>query len=399
MPLLPRLEDLTVESRRVFVRADLDAPLDLSGGLADDDRVRAAVSTLRHLQSAGARVIVGAHIGHPDGPVLALDPAAERLAELLECDVCIPDEVVGDGVSKLIADLRPGGLVILPNLFQEPGERDHDPKFAQALASTVDVYVNDALAASIGDYASITGIPRRVSEYAAGFRIHAELDALSPLEHPTSPFVGILGGGCWQRDSAMLAPWIERLGPGDHLVVGGETGLLLLAAQEGRPAGGMLGTHEERRVAQRILAKAAARDIDLVLPLDIVAATSAEDDTSGVFPAIQELPPHHRALDMGPQTVIRAAALIATARMVWWHGAVGAFEHEVFAAGTLQIARALADAPGKTWAHGRSALGALRRIHAQDRVDHRLTGDDASLAIIQGKPVIGISTITRKEEA
>lgn len=398
MQSLPRLEDLAVENRRVFVRADLD-PLVADLGAEDDPSLHAALPTLRHLLAAGARVVVGAHLGEPDAEPAAIDDVAAWLAERLDAEVRMPDEVRGDGVAKLVADLRPGGLVVLPNLFLDPGEATNDPKFAQALANMTDAYVNDALSASSQPWASVATLPRLVPHVAAGLRLRTELDALNALEHPESPCVAIVGGSPWEVHREALGPLIERLRNGDHVLAAGETALLLLATQSGGSVGGCTPTTAQRREADRILAKAQARGVQVWLPIDVVAAGTEAGDRGAVFPAAQELPPHHRVLDIGPQTVVRAAALIATARTVWWHGAVGHTEDPAFAAGTNALARAVAEAPGRTWVQGRTAVGAVARLGLLSRVDHPLTGDATALAAIQGKPLIGISTITRKEEA
>lgn len=390
---LPRLDDLAVEGRRVFVRTDLDVPLDADGRtVLDDDRIRGAIPTLRHLLDAGARVIVGGHAGQEETPA-SLDPAIECLAGHLAIDVCVPDEVVGDGVRKVVADLRPGALVALPNLLSEPGEGRRDGRFSAALAQLADIYVNDDLAASAHAWASTVTVPPLLAEHAAGLRLLGELEALEALDATSAGRVVILGAGGSPADLDLIGGWVDRLGEGDHLILGGDAGLRLLAASEGRAAGGELGSSEQRREGRRLLARAAARDIDLVLPLDLVAATSPDDEGSGVYPANADLPPNHRPLDMGPQTVIRAAALIATARTVFWHGAVGHLERPQFAAGTLHLARAVAETSARTWVHGRAALEALRLVGAVDRVDHRLRGDAASLAVLCGKPVPGLSTL------
>lgn len=398
MQPLPRLEDLAVENRRVFVRADLD-PIVADAGAEDDPTLHAALPTLRHLVQGGARVIVGAHLGLPTEPPVSIDGVATWLAEHLQSEVCVPDEVRGDGVAKLVADLRPGGVVVLPNLFLDPGEAKNDPKFAQAMANMIDAYVNDALSASSRTFASVATLPRHVAHVAAGLRLRTEFDALAPLERPESPFVAIVGGTPWEPYRDTLGPLVERLHTGDHMIVAGEAGLLLLATQDNGSAGGVTPTTAQRRDAARLLAKAEARGVQLWLPIDVVAASTEPGDRGAVFPAAQELPAKHRVLDIGPQTVVRAAALIATARTVWWHGVVGHMEDPAFAAGSLALARAIAEAPGRTWVHGRSAVGVLARLGLLGRVDHPLTGDETSLAIIQGKPLIGISTITRKEEA
>ncbi|HFE47347.1 MAG TPA: phosphoglycerate kinase, partial [Nannocystis exedens] len=197
-PRLPRIDDLDVNNRRVLVRVDFNVPMNPDGSIRDDTRIRAALPTISALRERGARIVLASHLGRPKGTFdkkLSLEPVGSHLAELLECEIRLPDEVVGDGVTKLVLDNRAGQIVLLENLRFHPGETRNDPAFAQALANLCDAYVNDAFGASHRAHASIVGVPELVREHAAGELLAREITALarviSAAEHP---FVAIVGG-------------------------------------------------------------------------------------------------------------------------------------------------------------------------------------------------------------
>jgi len=389
---LPGLDTLSVAGRRVFVRADLDLPLDGDAKSVDPVWVKAAVPTLDHLLRAGARVIVGAHLEASPSPE-AIEWIGAALAEALGCEVRIPDEILGDGATKVAADLRDGELVLLPNLLEHPGEASNDSRFAQGLAAFAEIYVNDAAAASANNYASIAQLPTMVVERAVGRRFEREIAALAALAEAQAPFAAILQGTPFSRYAGILAPLAERLDRRSHLILGGELGALLLATSEGLT----LPNHstDDHRLAARLHAKITARGTRLHLPLDWEVGD--EVGATIVRPSLAELPPGHAVLDIGPQTVIGAAAVIATARTVFWLD-VG---HPVPSPARARpdLARAIANAPGTTYAVGKSALTALSPPSLLEAVNHRFGGDHAITAILQGNPLVGIEPFTSKEIA
>jgi phosphoglycerate kinase len=400
------LDELDVDNRRVLVRVDFNVPLakakDGERVVRDDTRIRETLPTLRALRERGAKLVVCSHLGRPEGkghePEYSMEPVAARLAELLEVEVKLADEVVGDGVTKLVADTRAGEVVMLENLRFEAGETKNDPKLSAALAALCDAYVNDAFGASHRAHASVVGVPKLVAASAAGRLLEAELRALSRLvEAPVRPFVAIVGGAKVSDKLGVLVALVERLVAGDTLVIGGAMANTFLAAQ-GHALGASLMETDRWKDAERVLAKAAARDVTLVLPTDLRVATSLEATEARVVSVANfDLDPKERALDIGPATAERCAAVIAKAAMVLWNGPMGLFENPVFAEGTLAVARAVAECPGFTVVGGGDSVAAVQQAGVGGRIDHVSTGGGASLEFIEGKTLPGVAALMREE--
>ncbi len=400
------LDDLDVDNRRVLVRVDFNVPLikAADGGVAtvrDDTRIRETLPTLRTLRERGAKLVVCSHLGRPEGrgfeAAYSMEPVGARLAELLGVDVRLADEVVGDGVTKLVSDSRAGEVVLLENLRFEAGETKNDAKLSAALAALCDAYVNDAFGACHRAHASVVGVPRLVGDKAAGRLVEAELHALSRLvEAPARPFVAIVGGAKVSDKLGVLVALVERLVAGDTLVIGGAMANTFLAAQ-GRQLGASLMESDRFKDAERVLAKASARDVDVLLPWDLRVATSLDAKEARVVGVVHELAPTERALDIGPATAERCAEVIARAGMVLWNGPMGLFENPVFAGGTLAVARAVADCPGFTVVGGGDSVAAVQQAGVAERIDHVSTGGGASLEFIEGKTLPGVAALMRGE--
>lgn len=395
------LDDLDVDNRRVLVRVDFNVPLTKAGTVRDDTRIRETLPTLTTLRARGAKLVVCSHLGRPEGKgfeaAYSMEPVGARLAELLGVEVKLADEVVGDGVTKLVADARAGEVVLLENLRFEAGETTNDPKLSAALATLCDAYVNDAFGASHRAHASVVGVPALVGAKAAGRLLEAELRALSRLvEAPARPFVAIVGGAKVSDKLGVLVALVERLVAGDSLVIGGAMANTFLAAQ-GHQLGASLMEADRFKDAERVLAKAAARDVTVVLPTDLRVAESLDATAARVVGVAHDLQPAERALDIGPATAERCAAIIARAGMVLWNGPLGLFENPAFAEGTLAVARAVADSPGFTVVGGGDSVAAVQQAGVGDRIDHVSTGGGASLEFIEGKTLPGVAALQREE--
>lgn len=393
---MPSLDDLDVDNRRVLVRVDFNVPLTGDRSVRDDTRIRKALPTLRALRKAGAKLVVCSHLGRPKGkvdPGLSMLPVGTRLAELLEVEVKLADEVVGDGVTKLVTDTRAGEVVLLENLRFEPGETNNDAKLSAALAALCDAYVNDAFGACHRAHASVVGVPQQVGDKAAGRLLEAELTALSRLvAEPAAPFVAIVGGAKVSDKLGVLLALVERMRAGDSLVIGGAMANTFLAAQ-GRSLGASLMEPDRFSDARRVLTKASARDITVVLPTDLRVGDDLEATEARVVDVARDLGTAERALDIGPATAQRCATVIAGAGMVLWNGPMGLFENPAFAAGTLAVARAVADCPGFCVVGGGDSVAAVQQSGVAERIDHVSTGGGASLEFIEGKTLPGVAAL------
>jgi phosphoglycerate kinase len=394
--------DLAVEGKRVFVRVDYNVPLakpspDSGAGtgrkVSDDARIRATLPTLRHLIERGARIVLGSHLGRPDGqakPEYSLEPVALRLAELLELDVTLADEPVGDGARKVVSDLRDGQIAMLENLRFHPGEEANDDQFARTLASYCDVYVNDAFGTAHRAHASTAGMVKFVAEKGAGFVMAKEIDFLSRLLGEVDrPYVAVLGGAKVSDKIEVLDALLERV---NAIVIGGAMANTFLEAQ-GKALGKSKVERDKLPIARNFLRKAVEKRVAVHLPVDVVVASGIDADAATPV-SVDAIPADAMALDIGPATVDTFRKVLAAARTMFWNGPMGVFEKPRFAAGTVAVARALADNKlALSVVGGGDSAAAIAQAGLADKVSHVSTGGGASLEFVQGLELPGIAAL------
>ncbi len=387
------VEDLPVEGKRVFVRVDLNVPLTKDRTVSDDSRITAVLPTIRHLVERGARIVLGSHLGRPDGqvkPELSLEPVAARLAELLGGDVILADEPAGDGARKVVGDLREGQIAMLENLRFVAGEEDNDDGFARQLASYCDIYVNDAFGTAHRAHASTAGMVKHVSQKGAGFVMAKEIDVLSRLLGEVDrPYVAVVGGAKVSDKIEVLDALLERV---DAIAIGGAMANTFLTAQ-GKNLGKSRTEADKLPNARNFLRKASEKGVTVHLPTDVVVASGLDAEASAVV-SIDAVPSDRMALDIGPATVEAYRAAVTRARTVFWNGPMGVFEKPGFAAGTVAVARAMADNRlALTVVGGGDSAAAVVQAGVADRVTHVSTGGGASLEFIQGLELPGIAAL------
>ena len=385
------IEELELAAKRVFIRADLNVPL-AAGRITDATRIDATLPTIRYVLELGGLPIVASHLGRPKGgptPELSLRPVADYLRQALDAPVELAPNCVGEAVERLIARQRPGQVVVLENLRFHPEEEKNDPVFAERLARLADVYVDDAFGAAHRAHASTAGMARFFRSKAAGFLLRREVEILQHLlVAPAKPFVAVLGGA---KVSDKIGVLENLLGRVQVFCIGGAMAYTFLRAQ-GKPVG------RSRVEADKIdlaaaLARAAARGVRVLLPVDHLAADRAEAGATTRVVGADDFPADLLGVDIGPETIDLFAKEIAAARTVLWNGPMGIFEVDAFSRGTMAIARALANSSGTTVVGGGDSVAALARAGLQGAVTHVSTGGGASLEFLEGRRLPGLAAL------
>jgi phosphoglycerate kinase len=389
------IDQLDLAGKRVFIRVDFNVPLDEKGRVTDDARIRAALPTIRYALAAKARVILASHLGRPKGDPsdkekFSLEPAAQRLSELLDQDVILADDCVGDGVKKAVADLGEGKVLLLENLRFHKGEEANDESFCKELAALADVWVNDAFGTAHRAHASTAGMARLVKERAGGFLIQKEVEYLGRvLAKPERPFVAILGGA---KVSDKIKVLENLIGKADSVLIGGAMAYTFLAAR-GTPVGKSRVEQDKLELARQILDKAKAKGVDFELPVDHVCAAEPKETAERIVVNGQAIPDGLMGLDIGPKTLDRYRQRILAARTVFWNGPMGIFEQKPWAEGTFGVARAMAESPAVTVVGGGDSAAAVEEAGLVDRMKHVSTGGGASLEFIEGRELPGVKIL------
>ena len=391
------IDDLgDVRGRRVLVRADLNVPLQ-DGVITDDGRIRASVPTIEKLAGKGARVIICAHLGRPKGqvrPEFSLAPVATRLGELLGREVRFAADTVGDSARATVAALGDGDVALLENLRFEAGETSKDDAergaFADRLAALAELYVGDGFGAVHRRHASVYDVPQRLP-HAAGGLIATEVGVLRRLTgEPARPYAVVLGGA---KVSDKLGVIANLLGTVDRLLVGGGMAYTFLKAQ-GHEVGGSLLQEDQLDQVRGFIDEAAKRGVDLVLPVDVLAATGFAADAAYDVVGATAIPADREGLDIGPRTRELFASKLAGAATVFWNGPMGVFEFDAFAGGTRAVAEALVASDAFTVVGGGDSAAAVRKLGlSEDGFSHISTGGGASLEYLEGKTLPGLAVL------
>ena len=396
-----------LRGKRILVRSDLNVPLDGSV-ITDDGRIRASIPTIRNLIDAGARVIVVAHLGRPNGvpdATYSLAPVAACLGQLLGVAVEFASDTVGPAAQRVTGALQDGQVAVLENVRFNAGEtsKDDDVRgtFADQLAALAEVFVSDGFGVVHRKQSSVYDIATRLPS-AAGGLVRAELEVLERLtDHPERPYVVVLGGS---KVSDKLGVIDNLLDKADSLVVGGGMAFTFLAAQ-GHEVGKSLLEVDQLGVARGYIAAAAEKGVDLILPTDIVVAPefptrtasatiAAMADFGATVVAADQMPADQIGLDIGPDSAAAFADAIRGARTVFWNGPMGVFELAAFAAGTKAIAQALTEVDGLSVVGGGDSAAAVRQLGFEDSAfGHISTGGGASLEYLEGKTLPGLAIL------
>lgn len=395
------VDDINAKGKRVLVRCDFNVPLK-DGVITDENRINAALPTIQKLINDGAKVILCSHLGKPkNGPEakFSLAPVAKRLSEKLGKEVVFAadDTVVGDNAKAAVAAMKDGDVVLLENTRFRAEETKNGEAFSKDLASLCDIYVNDAFGAAHRAHCSTVGVTAFVDEAAVGYLMGKELKYLgNAVENPARPFVTILGGA---KVADKLNVIENLLNKADTLIIGGGMAYTFLAAK-GYGVGKSLLDESKIDYCKNMLEKAEAKGVKILLPIDVVTASEfpnpidAPIETS-VFDA-DAIPADMEGLDIGPKSAELFAQAVKSAKTVVWNGPMGVFENPTLAAGTIAVAKALADTDAVTIIGGGDSAAAVNTLGFGDKMTHISTGGGASLEFLEGKALPGIEAVNDK---
>ena len=392
------IRDVSFQGKKVLLRVDFNVPQDkTTHAITNDKRIRAALPTIRHLLDDGAALVVCSHLGKPkkdpDAKTnLTLAPVAARFAELLGQDVQFAEDTIGPDAKAKAAALKPGEVLLLENTRFDPREEKNDPEFAKELSSMADVYVSDAFGAVHRAHASTAGVADYLPAYC-GFLVEKELNALGgAIEDPQRPLVAVLGGAKISDKLAVIENLLEKA---DTLIIGGGMAFTFLKAKGFETGDSLLDT-EKVDYCKDMLAKAEAKGVKLLLPVDVVIADAfAADANTRVVPA-DSIPAGWQGLDIGPETQKLFGDAVRSAGTVVWNGPMGVFEFPAFAKGTEAVASAMAECRGITVVGGGDSASAIEKMGYADKVTHVSTGGGASLEFMEGKELPGVACLLDK---
>jgi len=391
---VPKLgvEQLDLAGQRVFLRVDFNVPLK-DGRVSDDTRMVAALSTVQHCLKAGAAVVLASHLGRPKGkpdPSYSLRPVAERFGELLGQPVPLAPDCVGPETEALARALGPGQVLLLENLRFHAEEEANDEAFARGLAALAAVYVNDAFAAAHRAHASIEAITRFLSPAAAGLLMSRELAALGRIfEQPQRPVIALLGGAKVSDKLPLVQSLLDRV---DGLLIGGGMAFTFLASL-GHGVGRSLLEPDWIEAARAALDHARAGGVKVRLPVDVVAARGVDSREGIRTVGIREIPADLMGLDIGPATVLQFSEALKGAATVVWNGPMGVFEQEPFAAGTVEVGRAVVRCGAFSVIGGGDTIAAAQAAGVTDKVGYISTAGGAFLEFLEGRVLPGIAAL------
>ncbi|MBQ0004982.1 MAG: phosphoglycerate kinase [Clostridiales bacterium] len=387
------VRDIDWAGKTAVMRCDFNVPLK-DGVITDDTRIKAAVPTITYLMEQGASIVLMSHLGRPKGkavPEMSLAPVAARLSQLINADVkfCPSDVVVDESVKEAAKALNPSEVMLIENVRYRNEETDNDPAFAKELSELGDVFVQEAFGTAHRAHASTTGIADYIPA-VAGFLIEKELKFLgAAVDSPERPLCAIMGGAKVADKLPLIVNLLDKV---DKIIVGGGMVYTFLKA-EGYSIGTSLFDEEGFKLIGQIKEKAAANGVEIILPVDVVAADAFANDAANDVYDVAEIPVDRMGLDIGPKSIELFTSVISQCKTVIWNGPVGVFEMPSFEAGTKAIAECLAAHDGTTVIGGGDSAAAVEQFGVADKMTHVSTGGGASLEFLEGKTLPGIAII------
>ena len=389
------VKDIELKGKKVLVRCDFNVPMDEEKNITDNTRIVAALPTIKYLLENNCAIILYSHLGRPKGefkPEFSLQPVAKELSKLLDKEVIMAKDVVGEDATTKAANLKQGEILLLENVRFHKEETDNDPEFAKKLADMAEIYVNDAFGAAHRAHASTAGVAAYLPA-VSGFLIEKELKFLgNAIANPERPFVAILGGAKVSDKIGVIDSLLEKV---DTLMIGGGMAYTFFKAQ-GYGVGNSLCELDKLDLAKSLMEKAKNKGVKLLLPVDTKIGKEFKPDTESKTVAWTDIPDEWEGFDIGEKTIEMFSNELKTAKTVIWNGPVGLFEFDQFAIGTNSIAKVLSEIDATTIIGGGDSAAAVKKAGLQDKMTHISTGGGASLEFLEGKKLPGIECLMGK---
>ncbi len=386
------IRDVPLKGKNVFLRVDFNVPQDEKGEITDDTRIKEALPTIQYLVENKAKIVCVSHLGRPKGFDLkfSMKPVSKRLEELSGFRVRQMDDCIGDRIDAEKANLKEGEIIFLENIRFYKEETDNKPEFAQKLACKIDIFVNDAFAASHRAHASVVGIASFVPVSVAGFLMEKEIKYLGmTISNPERPFIAIIGGA---KVSDKIPVLKSLIGKADKILIGGAMAYTFLKAK-GEDVGNSLVENESIDIARNLMDEANKKGVEIILPVDHIISKDLEGFTAEIS---KKIPPDFSGYDIGEETIEVFSKIIKDAKTIFWNGPLGVFEKENFANGTFKIARAVAESKAVSIIGGGDSVLAVKKAGVEKRITHISTGGGASLEYISEGTLPGIEVLTKK---
>ena len=389
------VKDIDLKGKKVFVRCDFNVPMDENQNITDNTRIVAALPTIKYLLEQNCKIVLASHLGRPKGefkPEFSLAPVAKELSKLLDKEVIMAKDVVGEDAMTKAENLKEGEVLLLENVRFHKEETDNDPEFAKKLASMAEVFVNDAFGTAHRAHASTTGIADYLPA-VSGFLIEKELKFLgNAVNNPERPFVAILGGAKVSDKIGVIDSLLEKV---DTLMIGGGMAYTFFKAQ-GYEVGNSICEMDKLDLAKNAMEKAKQKGVKLMLPVDTKVGKEFKPDTESKTVKWTEIPADWEGFDIGAETIKMFSDELRKAKTVVWNGPLGLFEFEQFAIGTNEIAKVLSEIDATTIIGGGDSAAAVKKAGLEDKMTHISTGGGASLEFLEGKKLPGIECLMDK---
>lgn len=387
------IDQIEMKGKKVFLRVDFNVPMDKSGKVTDDTRVRAHLPTINYALEKGAKLILASHLGRPKGKrveEMSLKPVVKILSSLLKKDVVFVDDCIGEKVEQAVGKMKERDIVLLENLRFQPGEDKNDAEFAKKLASLCDIYIDDAFAVSHRAAASNSAITEFVKICVAGFLLKNEIEYFrKAMVNPARPLVAIIGGAKVSDKIVVLENLMEKV---DKLLVGGGMAFTFLKAA-GYGIGKSLCEEDMLELAKKITDKAKQKNVQFLLPADAVIAQSASADAEVKICSIKDIPKDWIGLDIGPSTISLFSDALRGVKTIVWNGPLGMFELAPFSKGTFSLANAVANSGALSIIGGGDTDTAVHQAGQSAKMSYISTGGGAFLELLEGKTLPGIAAL------